>query len=64
MSLSRGQGTVFLHTNGQKTLGREVRTPCYDTKMHVSLGFVMDDMVDAKDKEKTMLFLCIWEIDM
>ena len=40
MSLSRGQGTVFPHTDGQKTLGRDVRTPCYDTKMHVSLGYM------------------------
>ena len=31
-------GTVLPHTDGQKTLGREVRTRCYNTTMHVSLG--------------------------
>ena len=54
MSLSRGQGTVFPHTDAQKTLGREVRAPCYGTTTHVSLGYhergrlVVDYMVDAK----------------
>ena len=51
MSLSRGQGTVFPHTDGQKTLGREVRTPCYGTMTHVSLGYheiVVDYTVKAK----------------
>ena len=54
MSLSRGQATVFPHTDRQKTLGREVRTPCYGTIAHVSLGYhergrlVADYTVDAK----------------
>ena len=54
MSLSREQGTVLPHTDVQKTLGREVRTPCYSPTMHVSLGyherrrFVVDYTVDAK----------------
>ena len=38
MYFSRGQGTVSPHKGSQKSLGREVRRPGYETKVHVGLG--------------------------